>query len=128
MSHHQHLDKRLLTADHILQTCGGITPFTMYCSTLEMLCKNQLGMAAIYYISKPICCSFLGSCLFMAGSLTNTVGSQNFLYSSNRLFGNGAADADFLLQCVGDMEADHTDSGIVMGCADRNRETPHLGD
>ena len=26
--------------------------------------------------------------------------------------------SDFLLQCVGDIEADHTDSGIVMDCAD----------
>ena len=35
--------------------------------------------------------------------------------------------SDFLLQCAGDIEADHTDSGIVMDCADQNRET-HLGD
>ena len=33
-----------------------------------------------------------------------------------------------LLQCVGDIEADHTDSGIDMDCADLNRETPSLGD
>ena len=36
--------------------------------------------------------------------------------------------SDFLLQCSGDIEADHTDSGIHMDCADRKRETPHLGD
>ena len=36
--------------------------------------------------------------------------------------------SDFLLQRAGDIEADHTDSGIFMGCADRNSETPHLGD
>ena len=35
---------------------------------------------------------------------------------------------DFLLQCAGDIEADHTDSGIVMDCVDQNREAPHLGD
>ena len=33
-----------------------------------------------------------------------------------------------LPQSAGDIEADHTDGGIVMDCADRNRETPHLGD
>ena len=32
-----------------------------------------------------------------------------------------------LLQCTGDIEANHANSGIVMDCADRNRETPHLG-
>ena len=36
--------------------------------------------------------------------------------------------SDFLLQCAGDIEADHTDSGFAMDCADRNREAPHLGD
>ena len=36
--------------------------------------------------------------------------------------------SDFLLQCAGDIEADHTDNGVIMDCADRNRETPHLGD
>ena len=36
--------------------------------------------------------------------------------------------SDFLLQCAGVIEADHTDSGIGMDCADRNRETPHFGD
>ena len=35
---------------------------------------------------------------------------------------------DFLLQFAGDIEADHTDSGIVMDCVDRNREAPQLGD
>ena len=35
--------------------------------------------------------------------------------------------SDFLIMCAGDIEADHTDSGIAMDCADRNRETPHLG-
>ena len=72
----------------------------------------------------------------------------NFLYSSNLHFGGWAADvgnatptfffsvpamvlrlyssvcrqyySDFLLQCAGDIEADHTDSGIVMDCADQN--------
>ena len=34
---------------------------------------------------------------------------------------------DFLLQCAGDIEADHTDSGIAMDCAVRNREAPHFG-
>ena len=28
--------------------------------------------------------------------------------------------SDFLLQCAGDIEADHTDSGIDMDCTDRN--------
>ena len=32
--------------------------------------------------------------------------------------------SDFLLQCAGKIEADHTDSGLVMDCADRNREAP----
>ena len=36
--------------------------------------------------------------------------------------------SDFLLQCAEDIEADHTDSGIVIDCTDRNRETPHLDD
>ena len=31
------------------------------------------------------------------------------------------------VQCASDIEAEHTDSGIVMDCADRNREPPHLG-
>ena len=35
--------------------------------------------------------------------------------------------SDFLLQCAGDIEADHTDSGIVMDCADRNSEASHFG-
>ena len=35
---------------------------------------------------------------------------------------------DFLLQCDGNIEADHTDSGIVMDCGDRSRETSHLCD
>ena len=34
--------------------------------------------------------------------------------------------SDFLLQCAGDIEADHTDSVIPMDCDDRNREAPHL--
>ena len=34
----------------------------------------------------------------------------------------------FSFHCAGDIEADHTDSGIVMDCVDRNSETPHLGD
>ena len=29
---------------------------------------------------------------------------------------------------TGDIEADNTDSGIAMNCANRNRKTPHLGD
>ena len=33
-----------------------------------------------------------------------------------------------LLQCAGDIEADHTDSGIVMNSANRNRQIPHHGD
>ena len=37
-------------------------------------------------------------------------------------------NSDFLLQCAGEIEADHTDSGIAMDCADRNRKTPHIGD
>ena len=36
--------------------------------------------------------------------------------------------SDILLQYAGDILANHTDSEIVMDCADRNRETPHLGD
>ena len=36
--------------------------------------------------------------------------------------------SDVLLQCAGDIEADHTDSGIAMDSAVRNREAPHLGD
>ena len=36
--------------------------------------------------------------------------------------------SNFQLQCAVDIEADHTDSGIVMDCADQNHETPHLGD
>ena len=36
--------------------------------------------------------------------------------------------SDSVLQCAVDIEVDHTDSGIAMDCADRNRETPHLGD
>ena len=36
--------------------------------------------------------------------------------------------SDFLPMFAGDIEAYHTNSGIVMDCADRNRETPHLGD
>ena len=36
--------------------------------------------------------------------------------------------SDFLLQCAGDIEADHPESGIVMDYADRNREAPHLGE
>ena len=36
--------------------------------------------------------------------------------------------SDFLLQCAGDIEADHTISGIVIECAYRIREIPHLGD
>ena len=47
-------------------------------------------------------------------------------------FGGGAADAGNATTTfcfsAGDIEADHTDSGIVMDSADRNRETPHLGD
>ena len=35
---------------------------------------------------------------------------------------------DFLLQCAGDIEIDHTDSGIVVDCADRNRKAHHLDD
>ena len=31
--------------------------------------------------------------------------------------------SDFLLQCADDIEADHTDSGIAMDCADGNRKT-----
>ena len=41
---------------------------------------------------------------------------------------SGRCYSDFLLQCASDIEADHTDSGIDMDCADRNRETPHLDD
>ena len=54
----------------------------------------------------------------------------NFIYSSNCLFGGRCRQcySDILLQCARDVEADHTDSGIAMDCADRNRETPHLGD
>ena len=56
----------------------------------------------------------------------------NFLYSSNRLLGGGApmsqCCSDFLLQRAGDIEADHTDSGIAMDCADQDRKIPHLGD
>ena len=36
--------------------------------------------------------------------------------------------SDFLLQCAGDVEAYHADSGIIMDCANQNRKTPHLGD
>ena len=31
----------------------------------------------------------------------------------------------FCFSGAGDIEADHTDSGIVIDCADRKRETPH---
>ena len=72
--------------------------------------------------------------LFAAGSPTDTVGSQNFRTFSTRQIAFLVVErpmpqcySDFLLQCAGDIEADHTDSGIVMDCADRNRET-HLGD
>ena len=82
-------------------------PIELDCAIYNSLCK---------------CLDPNGSGLFAAGSLTNTVGSQNFrTFSSNHLFVGGAADA-------GDIEADHTDSGIFMDCADRNRITPHLGD
>ena len=76
-----------------------------------------------------------GSCLFAAGSPTDNVGSQNFQTFSTRqiafwLRGSRCQQCytDFLLQCAGDIEADNTDSGIVVDSADRYRETPHLGD
>ena len=75
------------------------------------------------------------SCLFAAGSPTDTVGSQIFRTLSTRQIAfwwlSGRCRQcyiDFLLLCAGNIEADHTDSGIAMDCADRNRETPHLGD
>ena len=74
-----------------------------------------------------------GSCLFAAGSSTHTVGSQNFQTFSTRQIAfwwrSGRCRqcySDFQLQCAGDIEADHTDSGIVMDCADRNRTTWRL--
>ena len=76
-----------------------------------------------------------GSCLFAAGSPTDTVGSQNFETFSTRQIAFLVAERPMpamlhrlLLQCAGDIEADHTDSGIAMDSDDRNRETPHLGD
>ena len=76
-----------------------------------------------------------GSCLFASGSPTDTVGSQSFQTFSTcpiafwwRSGRCRQCYTDFLLQCAGDIEADHTYSGIVMDSADRNRETPHLGD
>ena len=76
-----------------------------------------------------------GSCLFAAGSPTDTFGRQNFQAFSSRQVAfwwrNGRCRqccTDFLHQCAGDVEADHTDSGIAVDSADRNREAPHLGD
>ena len=75
-----------------------------------------------------------GSCLFSAGSPTDTIGSQVFRTFSTRqipiLVASGRCrecSSDFLLQCAGDIYANHTDSGIAMDCADRNSEIPHLG-
>ena len=69
-----------------------------------------------------------GSCLFAAGSPTDTIGSQSlrtfsthqiaFSVSERRLL--PALLLLLLLQSDGDVEADHTDSGIFMGCVDRN--------
>ena len=71
-----------------------------------------------------------GSCRFAAGSPTDTVGSQNVRTFSTRQIAFLVAQRSMsaMLQCAGGSEADHTDSGIAMDCADRNRETPYLGD
>ena len=65
------------------------------------------------------------SCLFAAGSPTDTVGSQNFQTFSTRQIAfwwqSGRCRqcyTDFLLQCAGDIKADHTDSGIIMDSAE----------
>ena len=90
----------------------------------------------VYHQSDRICVHDTnGICLVAAGSPTDTVGGQNFQIFSTRqiafLWLSGRCRqcySDFLLQCAGDVESDHTDSGIVKDCADWNRETPHLGD
>ena len=56
--------------------------------------------------------------LFGGIALKNHTFSFHFFISSG----------GFLLQCAGDIEADHIDSGIVMDSADRYRETQHLGE
>ena len=93
-----------------------------------------------------------GSCLFAAESPTDSVGRITyrhcrpdhlptlsaakiselsllvklpFRWRSGRC---RQSNSDFLLLCAGKIEADHADSGIVLDCADRNRETPHPGD
>ena len=47
------------------------------------------------------------------------LGKSHFWWLSSR---RRKCYSDFLRQCAGDIEADHTDSGITMECADRNRE------
>ena len=75
------------------------------------------------------------SCLFAVGSPIDSIGSQNLRTFSTRHIAfwwrSGQCRqccSDFLLQCAGDIEADHADSGIAMDCADWDRETPHIGD
>ena len=50
--------------------------------------------------------------------------NSHFLWLSGRC---RQCYSDFLLQCVGYVVAEYTDSGIAMDSADRNREAPHLG-
>ena len=52
----------------------------------------------------------------------------SLLAKSHFWWRSGRCRSNFLLQYAGDIEADHTDSGIVKDCAARNRETPHVGD
>ena len=53
---------------------------------------------------------------------------HSLLVKSSFWWLSGQCYSDFLLQCAGDVEADHTNSGIIMDCADQNHKTPHLGD
>ena len=62
---------------------------------------------------------------------TRTIGGQNFRTFSTRRIAFLEAKRPMpamllrlLLQHAGNIEADHTDSGIVVDGADRNRETP----
>ena len=74
-----------------------------------------------------------GSCLYVAGSPTDNAKTSEIyiLVKSPAWWQCGRCrqrHSDFLLQWAYDIEADHSDSGIVIDSADRNRQTPHLGD
>ena len=71
-----------------------------------------------------------GSCLFAAGSPTDTVGSENFLYSPNCLFGSRAADAGNATPTFGFSvpAISKLTTLTVESVWTAPTETPHLGD